>query len=81
MTRYPTTDEGNIPFTPEEEAEWDAVEAKAAAEKPRLEILSQISALEATVTPRRIREAVRGSGKAWLDGVDDQIAALRAQLK
>lgn len=39
----------------------------------------QISALEATVTPRRIREAVRGSGKAWLDALDDQINALRAQ--
>ena len=39
----------------------------------------QIAALEATVTPRRMREAVRGSGKAWLDSVDDQINALRSQ--
>lgn len=27
MTRYHATEEGNIPFTPEEEAEWDAMEA------------------------------------------------------
>ena len=27
MTRYHTTAEGNIPFTAEEEAEWDAMEA------------------------------------------------------
>jgi len=27
MTRYKATLEGNVPFTPEEEAEWDAQEA------------------------------------------------------
>jgi hypothetical protein len=31
MTRYHATSEGQIPFTPEEEAEWDAMEAKYAA--------------------------------------------------
>jgi hypothetical protein len=34
MTRYKSTPEGNIPFTPEEEAEWDALEAQAIAEAP-----------------------------------------------
>jgi hypothetical protein len=28
MTRYHATPEGNVPFTPEEEAEWDAREAE-----------------------------------------------------
>lgn len=37
MTRYRATLEGNIPFTPEEEAEWDARAAKAEAEKPIIE--------------------------------------------
>ena len=32
MTRYKATPEGNIPFTAEEEAEWDAQEAAYAAE-------------------------------------------------
>jgi|DEB0MinimDraft_6_1074348.scaffolds.fasta_scaffold251523_1 hypothetical protein len=32
MTRYHATPEGNIPFTAEEEAEWDAMEAAYAAE-------------------------------------------------
>ena len=37
--------------------------------------------LEATVTPRRIREALlTPEGKAWLEGVEAQIAALRSQL-
>jgi len=27
MTRYHCTETGNVPFTPEEEAEWDAKEA------------------------------------------------------
>ena len=34
MTRYHATPEGNIPFTPEEEAEWDALEAQVAVEAP-----------------------------------------------
>ena len=31
MTRYHATPEGNVPFTAEEEAEWDAMEASWAA--------------------------------------------------
>ena len=31
MTRYHVTPNGNVPFTPEEEAEWDATEAEWAA--------------------------------------------------
>ena len=31
MTRYHATPNGNVPFTPEEEAEWDAEEAEYAA--------------------------------------------------
>jgi hypothetical protein len=33
MTRYHATAEGNVPFTPEEEAEWDAMAAANAAEQ------------------------------------------------
>jgi hypothetical protein len=31
MTRYHATPNGNVPFTPEEEAEWDARDAEYAA--------------------------------------------------
>ena len=31
MTRYKATPNGNVPFTPEEEAEWDAMEAEWSA--------------------------------------------------
>jgi len=31
MTRFKSTENGNIPFTPEEEAEWDARESAWAA--------------------------------------------------
>ena len=31
MTRYHATPEGNVPFTPEEEAEWDTQAAEYAA--------------------------------------------------
>ena len=61
--------------TPEEVAE---IEARKTAPVP---IIDQIKALEATVTQRRLREAVTTTdGKTWLAAVDAQIAALRAQL-
>lgn len=47
---------------------------------PNQIILSSIAALEATVTPRRSREAVLGLDNGWLKNLNDQIAALRAQL-
>ena len=43
-------------------------------------ILAKMATLEASVTPRRLREAIRGAGKIWLDTVDDQITALRITL-
>lgn len=33
MTRFHATAQGNVPFTAEEEAEWDAMEAARAAER------------------------------------------------
>lgn len=47
---------------------------------PRVAIYEQIALLEASVTDRRIREAVLGIDNNWLAGVNDQIASLRAQL-
>lgn len=43
-------------------------------------ILNQIVDLEATVTPRRLREAVLSADSGWLAGVNEQIAALRRRL-
>lgn len=69
------------------EQTWSVVELDAAtvsanqAAALKTSITNQIAALEAQITNRRIREAIRGGGKAWLDSIDDQIAALRAQLK
>lgn len=70
-----------------ETIELDADElAQAAADKaaseaaaPRLAVLAQIRELEASVTPRRLREAVLGDN-GWLNGVNAQIAALRSSL-
>lgn len=40
--------------------------------------MDKIRDLEAQVTPRRLREAVlTPEGKAWLEGIDAQISALR----
>jgi hypothetical protein len=44
-------------------------------------ILSTISALEASVSPRRLREAVTtDAGKTWMAAIDTQIANLRKGL-
>ncbi len=80
MTRYHATAEGNIPFTPDEELEWDAREAAHAAKAPKAMIRSQIAALEAKITVRRQREAILGTDNGWLASVDAEIAALRTQL-
>jgi hypothetical protein len=61
---------------------WTQAEIDAdLAAKARSTALSQITALEATVTQRRLREAVTtDAGKTWLAGVDAQISALRGQI-
>lgn len=44
-------------------------------------VKEQISVLESTITPRRLREAtLTDAGKTWLADVDSQIAVLRATL-
>lgn len=47
---------------------------------PRLSILNQIAELEASTTQRRLREALLTGDTSFIDSVDTQIAALRAQL-
>lgn len=44
-------------------------------------IAKQINELEASVTQRRLREAVLGTDGGWLSNLDKQIAKLRLQLK
>lgn len=48
---------------------------------PNADIKRQIWEIEATVTQRRIREATLGTDDGWLKATDDQIVALRKQLK
>jgi hypothetical protein len=43
-------------------------------------IVLQIISLESQITNRRIREAVLGMDNGWLEDINDQIEALRAQL-
>ena len=64
----------------DEQTAFLAVQAAQAASQPRLTLLAQISALEATQTPRRIRNAMAGTDNGWLAALETQIAALRAQL-
>jgi hypothetical protein len=49
-------------------------------EDEKTKIKSDIAALEASVTPRRQREAILGTDNGWLANVDLEIAELRGQL-
>lgn len=68
----------HVEMSPEEEAEIHAQQAASAAEQPRLDKLAAIAALEAQVTPRRLREALKDP--TFINAIDAQITALRAQL-
>lgn len=56
----------------------DAQAQKVEDEKAKIK--ADIAALEATITPRRTREAILGIGGSWLEEQEAAIAALRAQL-
>jgi hypothetical protein len=54
MTRFHATVNGNVPFTPEEEAEWDAMEAAyvpptAPIAPTKEELLAELQALTAKI--------------------------------
>lgn len=71
----------DVPCTTEECAEIAAREVAWEAGRVAREALQQIAALEAQVTPRRVREAVlTPEGVTWLDNIETQIAVLRGAL-
>ncbi len=80
--RYHTTDNGNIPFTEEEEALWDAREAVVLQEESRAATIKKIVALELTITGRLMREAIMGvaTAKSKISSIESQIATLRKSL-
>jgi hypothetical protein len=80
MARFHATSEGNIPFTEEEELQFDAELAEHAKEQAKIIIKAQITALEASVTPRRQREAILSIDTTWLADIELQIGQLRQQL-
>ena len=67
LVEYP----GEMPSA-DDQAKW------IAEYETRLAIIKQIEALEATATPRRIREMA--NDPTWMKELDAQIAALRAKL-
>lgn len=68
----------NIPIPTAEELA--VCEVAVLAKQAKAEKLAQIAALEAQVTPRRIREAVLSGDSSFIAEIDAQIAAIRATL-
>jgi len=63
------------------EAAFPGFKAVKAIQTSNDAILAQIEALEATQTPRRIREAVAGTDGGWLAKLESQIVVLPSQLQ
>lgn len=72
------TGQTQVQITGDELAALEASEAAFEAGRVNRDIIKQIEALEATATPRRIREMAVDS--TWMKELDAQIAALRAKL-
>lgn len=66
-----------LPIWPQGMVQITQAEAEALLAPPPLTLAQQISALEATITPRRMREAALGIDNGWLKNVDAEIAKLR----
>jgi hypothetical protein len=75
-----------LPYTPEEEADADAMAAAMAAEAPRRAIHAQIDALYNNISNEQWALAQpdtaggTAAGRAWMKDLIAQIAALKAQL-
>ena len=70
-----------VPQRPDYTYTWDGQAWQPSAATHNAPILAQIADLEASVTDRRLREAMlTDAGRAWLADVDAQIAALRGTL-
>ena len=68
-------------MTLEEEVIDDARIAQLLADKPKKDAEREIQRLEATITPRRIRDALSNDeGKEWVASVEALIATERAKL-
>ena len=80
MARFHATSEGNIPFTVDEEAEWDAQELANLHQVSKDLIKQQIAQLENLITPRRTRESILGTDNGWLADIELKIQELRGQL-
>lgn len=66
---------GTVPISDD-----DLAALRASQLDPAAAIRGQIADLEATVTPRRMREAVLSNDYSFIEDVDQQIAALRSSL-
>lgn len=60
--------------------ERDALDLQWEENKVQREALQSIKSLEATVTQRRIRDAIAGADNGWLADIESQIEALRELL-
>ena len=78
---YKNVDGENINLTADEIAEREQAASLWAAGQAKRDALEQIGVLEGKVTQRRLRDALLGTDGGWLAEINNEIAALRGQLK
>ncbi len=80
--RHHMTESGPVPFTPEQEAEWDAMEAEARAEHHAATVAARKTAILAeleSIDLKSIR-ALREGHRSRIDSLEAQAVALRLEL-
>jgi len=76
-----TGEKTKVAVSPEEETAIEARKISFVADKPKRDAMVEISRLEATVTPRRIRDATTSvEGETWLADIESKIAIERVKL-
>ena len=82
----PTTQDPAIEYELHEDSDWQDIKPCPQEEKDAHEellrkqsVIDNISALEATITPRRLREALMGDS-SFIEDVEAQVAELRKGL-
>jgi hypothetical protein len=80
MARHKMVNGLSVSLTPEEETESDIKDQAWADGAVVRNAQDEIARLEATVTPRRIREMTTVAGAKWVDDLEKLIAIERAKL-
>ena len=81
MPNHQMIDNVKVPFTEQDQANYDARQKRYLDRKVERDALAEIRRLEVTITARRLRDALANDeGKKWVNDVEKLIAVDRGKL-